>query len=380
MKLLHIIAAYKPAYVYGGPTMSVARLCEQLVKGGQRIHVYTTTANGAEELNVMHNTPVQVDDVVVTYFKRITKDHTHFSPALLWALWKNVQRYDAVHVHAWWNLVSVLSCLIALVRGVPVFVSPRGTLSPYTFQNKNNRIKEVVHHLLGKPLLNRSHMHATSNREAAALSNLLSPKSITTVPNFVKLGAVIQPGKAEISRPVKLIFLSRIEEKKGLETLFDALTKVTVPYRLTIAGDGKREYVDMLKALAAHRNIAQYIDWAGFITDSKFDLLRQHDLFVLISYDENFANAVIESLSVGTAVLISQEVGLAEYVKGHQLGWLCERNAGSVSASLNEIALDKTADLLKIRATAPLIIRKDFDEAPLTKLYTDLYTQHLIKE
>jgi hypothetical protein len=30
MKILHITASYKPAYIYGGPVMSVAKLCEEI--------------------------------------------------------------------------------------------------------------------------------------------------------------------------------------------------------------------------------------------------------------------------------------------------------------------------------------------------------------
>ena len=33
MRILHITASYKPAYIYGGPIYSVAALCEGLVEG-----------------------------------------------------------------------------------------------------------------------------------------------------------------------------------------------------------------------------------------------------------------------------------------------------------------------------------------------------------
>jgi glycosyltransferase involved in cell wall biosynthesis len=380
LKILHIIAAYKPAYIYGGPTMSVAKLCEQLVKAGHAITVYTTTANGATELDVLTDQVVKVDGVDVIYFKRITKDHTHLSPALLRAVWKHATEFDAIHIHAWWNMVSLLSCIVALIRRVPVFVSPRGTLSPYSFQNKNNGIKSLLHSFLGRPLLNRSHVHVTSGREGIAVKSIASPKSITTIPNFVKLGETYPSDTHELTPPLKLIFLSRIEEKKGLEILFNALVNVTVPYHLTIAGDGKIAYVDTLKALAAKNNIGEHITWSGFIDSGKFELLQQHDLFVLVSYDENFGNAVIESLSAGTPVLISEEVGLADYVRENKLGWLCKCNSTSVSIAINEIALHENGELLLIKKNAPVIIRNDFDEAPLTKLYTELYKQHIISK
>jgi glycosyltransferase involved in cell wall biosynthesis len=374
LKILQINASYKPAFIYGGPTMSVSMLCEQLVKKHIAVMVFTTTANGADELHVTLNNPVDVDGVPVIYFKRITKDHTHFSPALLSGLWHNVKNYDAVHIHAWWNMVSVISCLIAVMRGVPVIISPRGTLSPYSFSNKNRFIKKLIHQFLGKPLLDKCYIHVTSQRESTAMSDLVQPKGIFNIPNFVKLadksGAENLPGN-----PLKLLFFSRIEEKKGLDILQYALHMVSVPYHLTIAGNGDVGYIDSLKQYAVAKGIDKHITWAGFYNDDKFDLLRQHDLFILPSHDENFANTVIESLSVGTAVLISQNVGLYDYVQQKSLGWICETNATSISTHINTICSNFKDELLRIRKDAPAIIYNDFDPDILVEKYLDMYKQ-----
>ena len=94
MTTIQISAAYKPAYIYGGPTMSVAMLCETLSKTDLKLEVLTTTANGKSELPVTQNEPVEIDGVKVTYFKRLTKDHTHFSPALLLNLKQKIKTFS----------------------------------------------------------------------------------------------------------------------------------------------------------------------------------------------------------------------------------------------------------------------------------------------
>ena len=72
------------------------------------------------------------------------------------------------------------------------------------------------------------------------------------------------------------------------------------------------------------------IQWLGWQDrEEKFVTLMQADLFVLTSYNENFANAVIEALHAGTPVLISGEVGVSSFVKKHDLGWICETTANS---------------------------------------------------
>lgn len=369
---MQISASYKPAFIYGGPTMSVSMLSGQLSGDDCQVTVFTTTANGANELNVVPGATVLVDGVPVTYFKRLTKDHSHFSPALLKAVWKNAKKHHVVHIHAWWNLVSVLSCIIAVWRGVPVLISARGTLSPYSFQNKNKGIKLFIHYLLGKPFLNKCHFHVTSERENEAISSVVRPKSITCISNFVKFNALEVPFFKASSTSLRLIFFSRIEEKKGLDILIGSLPELTFPYTLTVAGDGDKNYVNQLKTLAKEKQVEDRINWIGFQNEQKFELLQQHDLLVLTSHDENFGNVVIESLSQGTAVLLSKAVGLSGYVTKNNLGWDCELNPADISAKLNDI-YNEHDQLNRIREIAPAKILADFDNDKLLKQYIALY-------
>jgi glycosyltransferase involved in cell wall biosynthesis len=378
LKVLQICAAYKPAFIYGGPTMSVSMLSENLVKAGIDTEVYATTANGKQELPVTPGVAVNVDGVEVTYFKRVTGDHSHYSPALFKRLRKEVKNFDLVHIHAWWNLVSVFSCLIAIRQKVPVLMSPRGTLSPYSFQNKSIGVKWFLHQFLGARLLRQCNIHTTSQPEADATATLFRPKSMTILPNFVKLPAKKVYPERPIPGRIKLIFFGRIEEKKGLDTLLNALPHVEVPYQLTIAGDGDNAYIESLKKITVDNGSAEHIDWIGFQTDNKFDLLQAQDLFILPSHDENFGNAVIESLSVGTPVLISEGVGLAEYVKDNKLGWVCAADPLLFAQQVNNIVTNEQAELERIRKIAPGIIFNDFNEEILAERYINMYTQ-LIK-
>lgn len=372
MKVLQVTAAYKPAYIYGGPTMSVAKLSEELVNAGVLVNVFTTTANGTAELAVVKNEQVLVDGVQVSYFSRLTKDHSHLSPRLLFQLWKEVRNFDVLHVHAWWNLVSVLSCFIALSRNVPVVISPRGTLSAYSFSCNHTVIKKWLHQLIGKRLLNRCYFHTTSEREQRAVANLLQTRGMFTIHNFVSLAdGPVLPITPD-PQVLNLLFFSRIDKKKGLGLLFEALSQVSFPYRLTIAGNGEDHYLKELQELSKGYQLEAQLHWAGFIEEDKFALLAAHDLLVLPSYDENFGNVVIESLSVGTAVLLTENVGLAQYTEDNQLGWVCETSVSSLRQELNKIAKDPEK-LAAIRHGAPARIREDFNESHQVKKYIDMY-------
>ena len=421
MKIIQITASYKPAYIYGGPIQSVGKLCETLmgISDGRladgdkyeeatgiaekrsfdyaqddkqfALAVLTTTANGNEELEVSIGEPFLVEGVAVTYYKRWTKDHSHFSPGLLWGLHKVLRQAQddkrnnaddkqsnqddklIIHIHAWWNLISVLSCLVAKWYKVPVVLSPRGMLTAYTQNNRNSFFKRLLHHLIGKRLLQYCHIHATSEQEKRDIFEIVTPKSITVIPNLVNIEHGEWRIGEEQSLVFKLIYLSRIEEKKGLELFFDALSLLDIDWQLTIAGSGKKEYVESLKLKAQNLQLNQHINWFGQVSDqNKYELMANHDLLVLTSFNENFANVVVESLSVGTPVLISDRVGLSDYVLEQQLGWVSELEANDVKEKLLNAFHDREKRK-KIRQLASEIIRNDFDDRTLANRYLELY-------
>ncbi|MES2417950.1 MAG: glycosyltransferase [Bacteroidota bacterium] len=381
MKIVQITPAYKPAYIYGGPTMSVAKLCEALASIKADVEVFTTTANGLNELDVEPGKTVSIDGVYVTYFKRLTKDHTHFSPTLLWALRRTLNEKPKtknaliIHIHSWWNLVTIFSCLVAKIYQIPVLLSPRGMLTHYTQNNRNSFFKSALHHVIGKSLLKYCHILASSEQEKQNVLQIIKPKSIHVLPNLVSLTTQNNSEKGETKgeKLFRLLFLSRIEEKKGLELLFEALALLTIDWRLSIAGSGQTSYIENLKQKAAQLNLNDRINWLGQINnEAKFEFIAQHDLLVLTSYNENFANVVIESLSVGTPVLLSEQVGLSTYVLANDLGFVTDLSPNKIREAINEAFYD-TIKRNKIRTEAPQIIKNDFDEQKLIQKYLDLY-------
>ncbi|MFA6276960.1 MAG: glycosyltransferase [Pedobacter sp.] len=381
IKILQITAAYKPAYIYGGPTMSVAKLCEVLTENEVEVEVLTTTANGKTELNVITNKTQKVDGVNVTYFKRLTKDHTHFSPNLLKNLRSIIVQNKkdkklVIHIHAWWNLISIFSCQIAKWYNIPVILSPRGMLTNYTLGNRNTNFKSIIHFVIGKKLLTYCHIHATSEKEKQDVLQFIKPKSIIVIPNLVKLSKDDEfIPHLELENSFKLIFLSRIEEKKGLGLLFEALVDLTFNWTLTIAGSGEEEYVKSLKLKAKGLKLDKRINWIGQVTNSnKFKLIADHHLMILTSYNENFANVVVESLSVGTPVLLSNQVGLADYIDKNDFGWITDLTSKNIHENMENAFMDREKRV-KIRKMAPKTVKRDFSSEKLIHQYISFYQQ-----
>lgn len=372
MNILHVIPSYKPAYVYGGPIYSSSALCEQLVAEGHKVTVVTTTANGKEELNVQHGVVQQVDGVDTIYFKRLTKDHTHFSPGLIRYLYRNIRKYDAVHIHSWWNLVSIFTLLVCYVRRVRPVVSPRGMLSDYILETNHNFQKKIIQKVVGDPLLSKVKFHATSLAEVHEIKKMYPASQVAEIFNFVTVpDGPVAP--KTVQQKIRFLFLSRIDPKKGLELLFKGLSMVSFPYELTIAGPYKEDYLEQLKALTREYGIEQHITWVGPVYgDAKFRLLREHDVMVLTSYNENFANIVIESLAMGTPVLISNMVGLSTYISDNQLGWISGIDPENIKEVLEQVYAERDR-LPAMSAAAPALMQRDFDRSRLVNKYIELY-------
>lgn len=370
-RILHITPSYKPAYIYGGPTRSVSELCENQASLKYHVTVYTTAANGKNDL--IEGTRI-MSGVQVHYFKRLTGDHSHFSPKLLRQVWSNCCKFDFIHIHSWWNLVVIFALIICKIHGVKVVFSPRGMLGPYTFKSMSKRI---FHRLFGRVILRNTVLHATSQKEVQEALMLIPDWDHFVLPNILdlpdNLGRVT---KNENSLDCfNLIFLARIHPIKGLDILFTALAKVKFSWQLLIVGEGDQNYINKLKALIDEYGIGKSIDWIGWkSSEEKYKLLSEADLFVLPSNYESFSNAALEALSVGTPVLLSDQVGLNDYVKDQNLGWVYSGGSEELAAQL-QIARTDLSLRQWIHTYAPKRIQDDFGAEALTRQYLAAYAQ-----
>ena len=376
MKILFIVPSYKPAYIYGGTIVVVARLAEQLAREGHEMHVYTTTANGKDELDVVPGKEVLVDGVKVTYFKRVTGDHTHISPSL----WKNlfiyVRKFDVVHIHSWWNPLVIGAAWICRSRGVEPIFSPHGMLSSYIMETNNAGKKKLIHDVIGKGLLKSSKLHVTADTEWEESVKIFPEWKGNVIPNLVQLSEKVHLRKQ--NDVFTIGFLSRIDPKKGLDILIKALSKVDFDYKLQIVGDGEENYVNELKTLSVDLGSEQKLEWLGWKNgEDKFEFLAGIDLFALTSHNENFAVVVIEALSVGTPVMISDKVGLYKYVKERDMGWIVDLNIENITQTLNSVFIERTK-IDKIKLEAPAKIKEEYNDSALAKEYIKLYqTMHV---
>jgi glycosyltransferase involved in cell wall biosynthesis len=110
---------------------------------------------------------------------------------------------------------------------------------------------------------------------------------------------------------LRLLFLGRLDPKKGIENLLDACAIVRqgkeVAFQLTVAGDGDKEYVRSLHRRIGDLGLADVVQLIGWVDGgAKASLLERSDLLVLPSHTENFGMVVAEALAHGVPVIASR--------------------------------------------------------------------------
>jgi glycosyltransferase involved in cell wall biosynthesis len=347
-------------------------MCKALVSCGADIIVLTTNANLGGKLSVLSNTPITVNGVNVIYFNRITGDHSHVAPRLWWYLLKNVTPNDVVHIHSWWSPLVVVASIFSLLKTRNVILSPRGMLSNYSLKS-NYVLKFLFNNLVSRFLFYRMYFHATSSLEFGELKKYSSTNRIFTVPNFNSFPSISADRIVLKSTCVKIGFISRIEKKKGLEFLLNNLSKQHTDFKLFIAGEGDSDYLQSLKKLASDLSLSDKIEWVGWLNGvDKISFIRSMDVIMLLSYNENFANVVLESLSVGVPVFISSHVGLNDFVSKFDLGWVCEMNDFDFQRNFDDFLRDEGKSA-RIMVTSQQIVNSEFNSDVILGLYLSMY-------
>lgn len=372
MKILHITPSYWPATVYGGPTFSTTLLCVQECQFGHQVDVFTTTANGASDLPYQNGDLVNMEGVSVYYFKRIIKGHIHLAPSMWQLIFKNCKKYDVIHIHSWWNLVAISAMLICTFRRVCPFFTPHGMLSEYSTKSFARKIFQLI---LGKWLIGKSIVHFTSHIEQDD-AMIGSSQRCVVLSNLVNL-SIVKLNEPTINpipdRPFNLLFLGRLHPIKRIELLIEALSTIKTPWILKIAGDGDTAYMHSLQNLIHEKGIQDRIVWVGWVSiEEKKHLFEGIDLMALVSHRENFAVAIVEGLAAGIPALVTDKVGIAEYIQSKQFGWVCPPDLFTIRQTLSKI-ISRQSSIIFDREEISKQIQEDFRYDVLIKKYIDAY-------
>jgi len=307
MKVLHIVPSFYPAFNYGGPITSVYELCAGLVRQGCEVRVLTTDANGVGAvLDVAKDTPVTLPpDVSVRYCPRIFRHSV--SPQLLRRLAPAIRWADLVHLTAVYNFPTLPSLAACRWLQKPLVWSPRGALQRWP-NSRRPGLKAGWESLCRWLAPGGMVLHVTSAQEAVESAAKFPHARAAVIPNGVDLPPRLEHRNG--SGSLRLLFLGRIDPKKGLENLLAAcqrLGNLGPPWSLTIAGSGDAAYTAALQQKARNLGLRERVSFVGEVRgQAKADLFAESDLAVFPSHTENFAMVVAEALAHGVPVIASK--------------------------------------------------------------------------
>jgi len=342
MKLLHIISSIGPAR--GGPSVVIRTMARCQARRSLEVDVATTDDNGKERPAIRERLPVREDGVNYWIFPRQTRFYQVSIPLTIW-LRRHVSDYDLVHIHGLFCYSSVAAAICAKSAGVPYVVRPFGTLNQWGMQNRRRALKKLSFRVIESRILrSAARVHFTSEQEALEAQQLGVDHKNLVIANPVELPpAGIAPRSfrafyPELRDRLIVLFLSRLDAKKGLDLLLPAFSNVLKGHpgtTLVIAGDGDAAFVARLKETARRLGIDSEVIWAGFLQgEEKIAALADADLFVLPSYSENFGVAVVEAMGAGLPVIVSDQVGIHRDISQAHAGSVTPCNAGDLANTL----------------------------------------------
>lgn len=183
-------------------------------------------------------------------------------------------------------------------------------------------------------------------------------------------------------RPVTLVSVGRAVEKKGYDTLLDALALLPSDLAWRFEHIGGGEKLAALKAQASRLGLSDRIEWRGALAQEEvLATYRRADLFALacrVAADgdrDGLPNVLVEASSQGLACISTTVSGVPELIMDGQNGLLVPQNDPKALAGALERAMRDPALRERLGRAAETRVRRHFDHLSSVRQLRDLFRQ-----
>ncbi len=287
-------------------------------------------------------------------------------------------RFELIHTQGIWNPFYNYSVKTARRFSVPYVISPRGTLEPWAYAH-NGWKKKIAMFLYEKSNLNKANcILATADAEAMNIRKLFPDVPIAVIPNGIDLNEYPLRSDDTIDRINKdILFLSRINPKKGVDMLISVWAKIHDQYpewKVKIVGPCDDEkYLESLKKQIANYNLGNCISLHEPVYgEEKYRLYSHSSLFVLPTYSENFGMVVAEAMSCGLPVITTTGAPW-ECLRQHKLGWWIEPEENQLEEALKDALDSGDARLVEMGKRASYYVKQTYDSKEVSKMMVEVF-------
>lgn len=387
MNILFVIPAL--GSVYGGPSKCVFELAQALGKLGLSIDIVATNANGSTVIDAPLHTWVTEKHYRVQYFPYWSWGDYKVSLSLSKWLFQHVTDYNLVQTNAIFSIPNLPAYWACQLHQIPYIVTPHGMLEPWALSYKAGK-KRFYYTLLEKPALNRAsavQMLASTEAERVKSLNLKAPLFIA--PNGIHRQAFVTLPDPEIfyqKFPVTrnktlIIFLGRIDPKKGLDLLATAFGKVHHQFpqtHLIVAGPDNIGFMPTAKSYFAEAGCIDDVTFTGMLQGKlKYAALAAANVYVAPSYSEGFSMSVIEGMASGLPCVITTGCNFPEAAAA-QAAHVVDIDAEKIATALVKCLNLQQAKVMGDRARQLIFEQYTWDRiaVKMVEVYSSIINQN----
>jgi glycosyltransferase involved in cell wall biosynthesis len=382
IRALHVIPSL--SVKHGGPSYAVRAMARALAGADVDVAIATTDDDGNDaRLKVPIGEAIKEEAATIYYFRRNILPYKVSFGLARW-LKANVARFDVVHIHALFSFSSTVAAHTAYWQRVPYVIRPLGVLNRYGLKNRRALLKKISLPSFELRILRYSAaIHYTSEAEkleAGTISNVIASQKSVVIP----LPVEVSKGNPEyfrqrfprIGRHKVILFLSRIDAKKGIELLLEAFADVRrqIPdVVLVVAGNGATDYLKKLNQRTKSLGLVDDVIWTDHLDDAmKWGAFAAADVFVLPSYSENFGIAAAEALMLGVPTIVTESVGISEDVRRFDAGLVIKNDSKELAAAIRSL-LSEPNLALGLRTNATRLGAERYNSSAVGQQLRDLY-------
>ena len=168
----------------------------------------------------------------------------------------------------------------------------------------------------------------------------------SVIPNLINIEKIIKRSSEKVekrSKKLEIITVGRLHRMKGYDRFIDAIYELkkegyTNNVIFKIYGDGPEK--EKLSKQVLSLNLENDIKFMGKV-DNPYIYMKSADLFVLSSVYEPFGLVIIESLTLGTPVLATENAATNKLIKNNYDGIIVKNSTEGLYTGLKMILADR---------------------------------------
>ncbi len=342
MKVLHLVGFYPEI---GGPFTVIRELLIKLSQRGVEIKVLSPIPKGYDrnKLDFVKELPFEVE-----YIEEQLPRWIMPSFSLKFINRTKNENFDIIHIAMPFDFYNIA----AYFSNKSYIISLHGTFMKEAYKMiwYKKLKKDLYMKIIGKRILEKAkiiHLITEEEREHFLEFYPEFEEKLRVIPNGIDLTQFeVEIEKSELLKKYPqlkdkkvILFLSRINWKKGLDLLIPAFAKLYSERKdvhlLIVGKDDGDNYESKVKNWVKEYNLEKAVTFTGLLTGrDKLTAFYGSDFFVLPSYSEGLPTAVIEAMACGLPVVVSDKVGITREIKRYDAGIIVNTTVDSVYKGL----------------------------------------------